>query len=104
MELPSLSALDLKVQEDVWCKFGVPISWPDLGDCSYALFVAFGRCKFRLSLASISLIVEATINGDAHHFVSLSLRIEFLSSLCVHQSGGLFVLKLASFDCDLLKL
>jgi hypothetical protein len=59
---------------------GLPISRQASDSASFALVVAFGRCKFRLDTCSVGLILQATIGGSAPTFVLLNLRTERSSS------------------------
>lgn len=80
------------------------LTTPSLNSSSFALVVAFGRCKFKLDVASVGLLLQATIGGTAAHF-HVSLLAErtfrfFVSSRRV----GLFVYNLRSYTCQLCSL
>lgn len=102
MALPGLSfAAGLKVQAHVERAFGLPVTFPDLVPSSFTLVAAFGRCKFRLDIASVSTILQATLGGSAAHF-----RISFLSDrtfkfFVCSRRVGFYVAGLQSFSCQL---
>lgn len=105
MALPGLSlAPGRKIQEQVWRKFGLPISWPDLGHSSFDMVVSFDRCKFRLSPESVGLLLPGTIGGSASHcHVSHLLDHVFKFFVC-SKVMGFFVKNLVCFECNLFKL
>jgi hypothetical protein len=102
MALPGLSfASGLKIQGDVWCKFGSLISWPDLGPSSFALVVAFDRCKSRLTVDSVGSILQATVGDSASHFRVSFLHDHTFKFFVSLKPVGFFINMLGSFECDL---
>lgn len=78
-----------------------PISWPDLGPASFALVVAFDRCRFKLTPEVVALILQATIGGSTPHF-RVSLLCDRTFKLFVSSKDvGFFIHNLRSFSCDL---
>lgn len=103
--LPGLSlAPGLSIQHEVWRKLGLPISWPTLVGTSFALVVAFGSCKFRLSDDSVGLILQASIEGTASHFRVSRLADRVFKFFVSSKPVGIFVRNLHSFESDLFKL
>lgn len=90
-----------KNQSEVWNRLQKPISWPELGQNSFALVVSFGRCKFRLSPSLVGLILQATIGGDAEHFKVRELGDRTFKFHVTDKDVGFFILNLRSFSCDL---
>ena len=81
LELPGLSfSPGLKIQIDVWNQLQRPISWPDLGSSSFALVVAFSRCKYKLSTHSVGLIIQPPLEDMLPISEFLSSAIACLSS------------------------
>ena len=83
---------------------GLPVSCQDSSVSPFALVVAFGRCKFRLNVHSVGLILQATIGGSAAllHVSQLAERTFkfFVSSRQV----GFFIVNLRSYSCPLYSL
>lgn len=52
----------LELQRNVWRSLKLPIS--RFGSVFF-LVVSFGRCRFRLSLISVGLILQAIVGGSA---------------------------------------
>ena len=90
----------VRIQGEVWSKFGLPISWPDLVSSSFALVVVFGRCKFRLSTESVAILLQATIGGAASHFKVSHLQDWTFKFFVSSKWVGFFVPNLRSFTCD----
>lgn len=102
MDLPGLSfAPGDRTQADIGRSLGLPVSSPN---SSFALVVAFGRCKFRLEPCSVSLLLQATIGGLAHHFRVSLLCDRTFKFFVSSKPVGFFVAKLGSFSCDLFSL
>lgn len=98
MELVGLSfAPGEKVQADATRALNLPISCPNP---SFALVAAFGRCKFRLDSCSVSLILQATIGGSAHHFRTSLLANRTFKFFVSCKQIGFFITNLRSFSCD----
>lgn len=101
MDLQGLSFTPgIKIQGEVWSKFGLPVSWPDVNRSSFALVVAFGRCKFRLSEESVALLLQATIGGSASHFNVSLLHDRTFKFFVPSKPVGFFVANLRSFSCE----
>lgn len=99
MDLPGLSfAPGEAFQLSIAQSFNLPVSCPNP---FFALVVAFGRCKFRLDPCSVSLMLQATFGGAAHHFhVSLLLNQTFKFFVSCKQVG-FKIANLRTFSCDL---
>jgi len=105
MVLQGLSfAPGLKIQADVSCHLGRPVSSPELDLHSFALVVAFGRCKFRLDLPSMSSIIQATIGGSARHFRVSLLSDRTFKFFVSSKQVGFYVANLQSFSCEMYSL
>lgn len=105
MALAGLSfATGLKLQDEIRFNVGLPVSNPGFGSDSFFLVVAFGRCKFQLSIENVGLILQATIGGVASDFRVLLLRDRVFKFTVSSKPVGLFISKLASFECDPYKL
>lgn len=103
--LPGLSlAPGLSIQREVRSSLGLPVSCAHLSASSFALVVAFGRCKFHLSADSVSLLLQATIGGSAPHFHVSQLGDRVFKFFVSSKPVGFFVRNLRSFECNLFKL
>lgn len=105
MELPGLDfSPGLATQHQLWSSLGLPINCPGFSSRSFFLVVSFGRCSFRLSLASVGLILQASIDGSSADFRVVALgdrvfRFSVSSNLIGHA-----IYKLRSFECCHYKL
>lgn len=62
--LPGFSfSLGESIRDDAARLLALAISSQDTSSSSFALVVAFGRCKFCLDPSSVGLILQATIGG-----------------------------------------
>lgn len=104
MEVRDLSfAPGLGVQEEVFRRFGLPISSNQvLG--SFALVVSFGRCKLRLSDEHVGWLLQATIGGSAAQFHVSQLAHRVFKFFVSSRQVGFFIRRLVSFACDDYKL
>lgn len=101
MALLGLSfASGLKVQEDVGHSLGLPISLPMQDSSSFALVVAFGRCRFRPDSASMSSILQATIGGSSLHFHVSLLSNHTFKFFVSSKKVGFYISNLRSFSCQ----
>lgn len=64
----------LATQDQIWQLLGLPVTSPALGASSFALVVAFGRYKFRISKENVALTLQATFGGSTPQF-----RVSFLN-------------------------
>lgn len=102
MALPGLSfSPGLRFQDELRASHGLPIS--SLSD-HFALVVAFGRCKFKLSPLSVGRILQATIGGNASCFRVSSLGDRVFKFLVASKEVGLIIRRLGSFENDLFKM
>jgi len=83
---------------------GLPISCNESSPLSFALVVAFARCKFRLDLPSVCLILQATIVGNAAHFRASQLSDRTFKFFVSSRQIGFFIVNRRSFSCSLYKL
>ena len=90
---------EIKLQAEIWAKLNRPISWPELGEKAFALVVSFGRCRFRLCLDTVALILQATIGGTAAHFKVSCLHDRTFKFFVASKEVGFFIRKLRSFSC-----
>lgn len=105
MDLPGLSfSTGLLVQEKIEKELKLPISNPALGRDSFFLVAAFGRCKFQLSVASVGLILQATIGGVATDFRVFQLSDCVFRFTVSSKTVGFYIYNLFSFQCKLYKL
>lgn len=99
MELPGLSlSPGLLFQDDLRATEGVPIS-SSMAD-SFLLVASFGRCKFKPSLSSVGLIIQATIGGNASCFKITALGDRVYKFAVACKQAGLAISRLRSFECD----
>jgi hypothetical protein len=77
------------------------ISWPDLVPSTFALVVAFDRCKFRLTIDSVGSILQATVGGSAPHFRVSLLHDRTFKLFVSLKLVGFFINMLGSFECNL---
>lgn len=89
----------LRLQDEIWHKFKATVTSPSLGPSSFFLVVAFGRCKFRLSVPSVASLLQATIGGEAAHFNVLQLGDRVFRFVVSSKPVGLFIYQLVSFEC-----
>lgn len=66
--------------------------------------VAFGRCKFKLTPASVGHILHATIGGNPLFFKVSALGDRVFRFSVASKEVGLAIRKTVSFECDLFKL
>jgi hypothetical protein len=78
---------------------GLPISRQASDSASFALVVAFGRCKFRLDPCSVGLILQATIGGSAPYFRVSQLADRMFKFFVASRRVGFLVINLRSFSC-----
>lgn len=104
MDFPGLSFLPgLKLQEEILHKFGAPISRSEVHRSSFALVVAFGRSKFKLSPATAGILLQSAIGGTAAHFNVSQIGERTFKFWVFCNSVGFFVVGLRSFSCDSFK-
>ena len=104
MDLPGLSSPGLRVQDEVWHSFGLPVCTQVLSSDSFALVVSFGCYKFRLAEDSVGQLLQATIGGTATHFFVSQLSSRVFMFFVSSQKVGLFIRCLVSFECIAYKL
>ena len=105
MALPGLSfAPGSKVQNDVLRLFGQPVTLEARCPSSFALVVAFGRCKFRLDCSSVGLLLQATVGGLAEQFHVSLLSNRTFKFFVSSRLVGFHINSLRSFSCDAYKL
>lgn len=101
MEFPGLTfSSGLKLHNEVRLKLRVPVPHPVVDRFSFALVVAFGRCKFKLSASSAGVLLQATIGGEAAHFAVSQLGERTFKFWVSTKTMGFFVANLRSFACD----
>ena len=87
MDLHGLSfSPGLKIQEEIWDRFKLPVTRHALNPASFAPVLAVGRCKLRLLEDSVSQILQATIGGIAAQFKTELLRDRSFK-FCLLQKG-----------------
>ena len=86
---------EIKLQAEIWAKLNRPISWPELGEKAFALVVSFGRCRFRLCLDTVALILQATIGGTAAHFKVSCLHDRTFKFFVASKEVGFFIRNLS---------
>ena len=96
--LPGLSfSSDLVISGDAARILRLPVT---SSNTSFALVVAFGRCRYRLDCISVGTILQATIGGLADLF-RVSQLVDRTFKFFVHSKPvGFFVANLLSFNCD----
>jgi hypothetical protein len=105
MDLPGLNPRPGRVVEaKIRRKFGTSITLASSNSCSFFLVVSFGRCRYRLSILSVSSILQAVIRGSTHdlHVVFLSDQVFRFSVSSLHV--GFHIYKLKSFECEQFRL
>ena len=99
-EFPGLSfAPGLALQAEVKAKFGAAISHGVVDRLSFALVASFGRCKFKLSIASVGVLLQAALGGVAPHFAVSQLGDRVFKFWVSSKSVGIFAARLRSFSC-----
>lgn len=101
MDLPGLTFRPGKVLEaEILRKFGtpvcVPITSPSKG---FFLVLSFGRCKYRLSSQSATLILRSVIGGSAELFKVIAPGERVFRFTVLSQDVGFHIYKLRSFEC-----
>lgn len=108
MALPVLPGLSFAPGESIAAEaarvLGLPISSQDHSPLSFALVVAFARCKFRLDPSSVSLILQATIGGTADNFRVSQLADRTFKFFVSSRQIGFFVVNLRSYSCSFYSL
>lgn len=100
MAQPGLSfSPGLRFQDEIRATLGLPVS-SSISDL-FLLVVAFGRYKFKLSLASVGLILQATIGGNPLFFKVPALGDWVFKFSLASKAVGLGVRILLSFDFKL---
>ena len=89
----------LRVQTEIWHRFGVPVSRSGLSCSSFALVASFGHCKLCLSDESVGLLIQAIIGGVVSHFRVFQLSPRVFKFFISHQQVGFFVRRLISYEC-----
>jgi hypothetical protein len=59
-----------------------------------------GRCKYKLSEQSISLILQATLGGNAVDFIPQQVSDRVFKFFVASKNVGFHIYKLWSFSCD----
>lgn len=77
-----------------------PITRPASDSESFALVVAFGRCKFRLDPCSVGVILQATIGGSAPLFRVSQLAPRTFKFFVASKDVGFFIVNIRSFSCE----
>lgn len=104
MELPGLNPRPgLCVQEVIKRKFGCSVS-PISRKHGFFLVASFGRCKFRLSPDSVSVMLQATLGGSAADFRVLPLADRVFRFSVSSRLVGFHIIKFRSFECSLYKV
>lgn len=105
MELSGLSfAAGLSIQDLIQRELRLSVSNPALGRDSFFLVASFGRCKFQLSIASVRLLLQATIGGIASDFRVSQLGDRVFRFVVSAKPVGLFITKLVSYECKLYRV
>lgn len=103
-DLPGLNFRPgLGVQEVVKRKLGCSVS-PANPANAFFLVASFGRCKFKLSPPSVSILLQATIGGVANDFEVLPLSDRVFRFSVSQSAVGFHVVNLLSFECSLYKI
>lgn len=104
MELSCLSLRPgLGVQQVIKQRFGTPVS-PISKHFSFFLVASFGRCKFKLSLAMVGALLQATIGGLALDFDVLQLDDRVFRFSGASKLVGFHIVKLRAFECSEYKI
>ena len=106
MDLPGLNPRAGKVVEaEILRKLGTSVCvHPASPAKGFFLVLSFGRCKYRLTVESVGLILQATIGGSASLF-----HVQFLSDrvfrfTVASQAVDFHIYKLRSFECSNFKV
>lgn len=101
MEFQGLSfSAGLATQELIRHRFAAPVTHSVCDRTSFFLVAAFGRCKFRLIVASVGFLLQAAIGGSPSHFFFVSQLDERTFKFADSSKPvGLFVANLRSFSC-----
>ncbi|TVT98028.1 hypothetical protein EJB05_56697, partial [Eragrostis curvula] len=77
---------------------------PGSGQSEFLLVVSFGRCVFRLTEETVSLILQATIGGVAADFRPAQLDDRVFRFSVSSKAVGFHIYNLKSFECKQYKL
>lgn len=100
MALPGLSlARGEQMQREIFARCGRPVT-SSLSSYSFALVVAFGRCKHRLDCDSVSCMLQATLGGDAKLFHVSHLSKRSFKFFVSSKTVGFLIVNLRSFECN----
>lgn len=103
MALPGVSfSPGLRFEDDLRASLGLPISLSPAD--SFALVAAFGRCKHRLSISTVGLLLQASIGGNASFFKVAHLSDRVFKFHVASKEVGLFVRRSSLFECDQFKV
>lgn len=87
------------MHERIRQRFDAPVTHHALDKFSF-LVVAFGRCKFKLSVDSVGLLLQAALGGCASHFFIQSLGERVFRFAVSFKRVGFFINLLRFFSCD----
>jgi len=105
MELPGLSFdLGLAMQERIRHRFASLVTHHALDRFSFILVAAFGRCKFKLSIKIVELLLQAALGGLVAQFFVSRLGERTFKFAVSSKKVGLFFASLQFFSCDTFKV
>lgn len=106
MDLPGLDLRPGKVVEaEILRRYNTLVSFdPRLSPRAFFLVLSIGRCKFRLSKKSVSLILQFVIGGQPNDFPVLSLGDRVFRFSIHSQEVGFHIYQLRAFECANFKI
>lgn len=101
-ELPPLAALaaGVKFSSFILQSFGIPVAPPSSTSGSFALLVAFGRCRSRLDDLFVAEVLSAILGGPADSFQVSLVEDRIFLFLVSSKAVGFEVYKLKKFACS----
>ena len=90
----------LAMQERIKSRLAASVTHHSLDRVSFLLVASFGRCKFRLDVDSVGLLLQAALGGHASHFFVSALGDRVFRFAVSSKQVGLFISSLRFFSCD----
>ncbi|KAJ1289248.1 hypothetical protein BS78_02G149600 [Paspalum vaginatum] len=79
------------------------VSLPENSGNAFLLIAAFGRCKVRLSDASVGFLLQSCLGGHHSNFHCLELEDRIFKFAISSQEVGFWVYKLKNYSCEAFK-
>lgn len=106
MDLPGLNFRPERVIEaEIHRKFGSAVSFdPSFPSSEFFLVLSFGRCKFKVSVSSATILLQSVIGGVAENFRLLPLGDRVFRFSVASSVVGFHIYKLRSSECKNFKV